>query len=110
MSVSSNIRKESTESNAAQMMHSTMGTHPDLAQLNDKDLTNELPSKQNAEGTLDTVADDVAATDELVSETDAQTGPSQAEIDENTRASWGQAPAEGTYVDDADWNTNTEGK
>ena len=29
MSVSSNSRKESTESNAAQQMHSTMGIHPD---------------------------------------------------------------------------------
>ena len=110
MSVSSNIRKESTESNAAQQMHSTMGTHPDLAQLNDKDLTNELPSKLNAEGTIDTVADEVKSADELVAETDNSTGPSQAEIDENTRASWGQAPAEGTHVTDADWNTSTEEK
>ena len=107
MSVSSNIRKESTESNAAQMMHSPMGTHPDLAQLNDRDLTNELPSKQNAEGALDTVADDVETADEMVSEADGS--PSQAEIDENTRASWGQAPAEPTHVADADWNRNTEG-
>ncbi|MBO0938925.1 hypothetical protein J2I47_20400 [Fibrella sp. HMF5335] len=109
MSVSSNIRKESTESNAAQMMHSTMGTHPDLAQLNDKDLTNELPSKLNSEGVADSVADDVESADEMVAETDAN-GPSQAEIDENTRASWGQAPVEGTHVQDADWNTSTEEK
>ena len=45
MSVSSNSRKESTESNAAQQMHSTMGIHPDLAQLNDKNLDNDLPSR-----------------------------------------------------------------
>ena len=45
MSVSSNSRKESTESNAAQQMHSTMGVHPDLAQLNDKNLDNDLPSR-----------------------------------------------------------------
>ncbi|MBO0932127.1 hypothetical protein [Fibrella aquatilis] len=107
MSVSSNIRKESTESNAAQQMHSTMGTHPDLAQLNDKDLTNELPSKLNSEGVNDSVADDVESADELVAETD-DNGPSQADIDENTRASWGQAPAEATHVEDADWNTSTE--
>ena len=108
MSVSSNIRKESTESNAAQQMHSTMGMHPDLAQLNDKDLTNDLPSKLNEEGAGSTVAEDVESADELVAEADDS--PSQAEIDENTRASWGQAPAEGTHVADADWNTSTEEK
>ena len=45
MSVSSNSRKESTESYAAQQMHSTMGIAPELAQLNDKNLDNELPSR-----------------------------------------------------------------
>jgi hypothetical protein len=110
MSVSSNIRKESTESNAAQQMHSPMGIHPDLAQLNDIGLSNDLPSKLNEEGASKTVADDVESADELVAETDDQTGPSQADIDENTRASWGQAPAEGTHVQDADWNTSTEEK
>lgn len=108
MSVSSNIRRESTESHAAQQMHSTLG--PEIGQLSDTNLTSELPSKQNAEGTLDTVADEVESADELVAETDDKTGPSQAEIDENTRASWGQAPIEGTHVADADWNTSTEEK
>jgi len=45
MSISSNSRKESTESYAAQQMHSTMGIAPELAQLNDKNLDNELPSR-----------------------------------------------------------------
>ncbi len=45
MSVSSNSRKESTESNAAQQMHNTMGIHPALGQLNDQNLVNDLPSR-----------------------------------------------------------------
>lgn len=45
MSVSSNSRKESTESYAAQQMHNTMGIAPELAQLNDKNLDNEMPSR-----------------------------------------------------------------
>ena len=45
MSVSSKSRKESTESNAAQQMHNTMGIHPDLGQLNDQNLVNDLPSR-----------------------------------------------------------------
>ncbi len=59
MSVSSNSRKESTESNAAQQMHNTMGIHPDLGQLNDQNLVNDLPS--NVAGSNDTdVPGDVA--------------------------------------------------
>lgn len=63
MSVSSNSRKESTESNAAQQMHSTMGIHPDLAQLNDKNLDNDLPSRvadsSDLDGPNDTVSDEL---------------------------------------------------
>ncbi len=98
MSVSSNIRRETTESHAAQQMHSTLGPDIEVGQLSNTNLTGQLPSELNAEGTVDTVAEEVESADELVAETDDQTGPSQAEIDENTRASWGQAPAEGTPV------------
>lgn len=111
MSVSSNIRKESTESNAAQQMHSPMGLHPELSQLNDKSLDNELPSRLNDEANDTTVAEDVAEVQNTIAETD---GPSQADIDENTRASWGQAPiadqttVRPTHVEDADWNRSTQ--
>jgi hypothetical protein len=105
MSVSSNIRKESTESNAAQQMHSTMGVHPELAQLNDKNLENELPSRQLS--TTDTdFTDDLT---DIQANAAEQDGPSQADIDENTRASWGQNPADQqVHVNDADWNKSTE--
>ena len=112
MSVSSNIRKESTESNAAQQMHSPMGMHPELAQLNDKSLDNELPSRLNDEANTTTVAEDVADIQDTIAESD-DAGPSQADIDENTRASWGQAPVTDqtvrtTHVEDADWNRSTQ--
>ncbi|WP_020595365.1 hypothetical protein [Spirosoma panaciterrae] len=89
MSVSSNSRKESTESFAAQAMHSTMGTPPALAQLNDKNLDNELPSR--VAGSSDTdVPGDVAEAEALAAETDDTI--STAEIEESKRASWGQPP------------------
>lgn len=79
MSVSSNSRKESTESNAAQQMHNTMGIHPALGQLNDQNLVNDLPS--NVADSRDTdVPGDVAEAevdaaigddDEVVADTDA---------------------------------------
>lgn len=92
MSVSSNSRKESTESNAAQQMHSTMGIHPDLAQLNDKSLENDLPSR--VAGSSDTdVPGDVAQADATAEDGEAdRPGMSQADINEAKRASWGQSP------------------
>ena len=92
MSVSSNIRKESTESHAAQQMHSTMGNSPDggMAQLNDKNLDNELPSRLNDRADGTTVAEDVEAIDEVVAENDDTTQP--------------------VHVADADWNRSTEEK
>ena len=88
MSVSSNIRKESTESHAAQQMHSTMGTDPNVAQLNDKNLDNELPSRLNDRANDTTVAEDVDAIDEVIAENDDAIQP--------------------THVADADWNRSTE--
>ena len=91
MSVSSNSRKESTESNAAQAMHSPMGLHPEqgLAQLNDKGLENELPSR--VAGSSDTdVPGDVNAADDTVAEANDASGMGDADIEESKRASWGQ--------------------
>jgi hypothetical protein len=107
MSVSSNIRKESTESNAAQQMRSTMGQHPELAQLNDKQLDSELTSRRAAINDTD-FTDDLTDTQATAAEGETD-GPSQADIDEHTRASWGQASASPqVHVDDADWNRSTE--
>lgn len=93
MSVSSNIRKESTESHAAQQMHSTMGTDPNVGQLNDKNLDNELPSRLNDQANGTTVADDVEAIDEMIAE------------DDDTQPSADTKP---THVADADWNRSTQ--
>jgi len=86
MSVSSNSRKESTESNAAQQMHSTMGIHPDLAQLNDTNMVNDLPSRVASDSDTD-VPGDVAEATSL-----ADDDMSDEAIDESKRASWGQPP------------------
>ncbi|RZM22834.1 MAG: hypothetical protein EOO88_28170 [Pedobacter sp.] len=88
MSVSSNIRKESTESHAAQQMHSTMGTDPNVGQLNDKNLDNELPSRLNDQANGTSVAEDVEEIDDVIAETDDANQP--------------------THVADADWNRSTE--
>jgi len=131
MSVSSNSRKESTESYAAQQMHSTMGIAPELGQLNDKNLDNELPSR--VAGSSDTdVPGDVAEAESLVAENDDQKEISSEDIEESKRASWGQPPLPGdaeeattdednpmtayqqpeaadeaVTVADADWNRST---
>lgn len=88
MSVSSNIRKESTESHAAQQMHSTMGTDPNVGQLNDKNLDNELPSRLNDQANGTSVAEDVEEIDEVIAEADEANQP--------------------VHVADADWNRSTE--
>lgn len=88
MSISSKSRKESTESFAAQAMHSTMGILPELAQLNDKNLDNELPSRVVSSRDTDTPAD-AAKAEEILVETE---GASDADIEEAKRASWGQPP------------------
>lgn len=88
MSVSSNIRKESTESHAAQQMHSTMGADPNLSQLNDKDMDNELPSRLNDRANGTTVAEDVEEVKDEIAETDDEIKPA--------------------HVADADWNRSTK--
>ncbi len=95
MSVSSNIRKESTESHAAQQMHSTMGNDPNggLSQLNDKNLDNELPSRLNDQANNTSVAEDMEAIDEMLA-TEDDDQPTAA-----TRP---------THVADADWNRSTQ--
>lgn len=123
MSLSSKSRKESTESNAAQQMHSTMGIHPDLAQLNDKNLDNELPSRVADSRDVD-VPGDVADNERLVAETNddpnnvdsvkQSTLPIDAEDastdEDNPMIAYQQPDAstnESTKVADADWNRNT---
>lgn len=123
MSVSSNSRKENTESNAAQQMHSTMGIHPELAQLNDKNLENDLPSRVADSDNVD-VPGDAADAKTLAAETDDDTSgrvsvtrsslPADAEdasTDEDNPMIAYRQPAdsltESDRVADADWNTST---
>ena len=117
MSVSSNSRKESTESNAAQQMHSTMGIHPDLAQLNDKNLDNELPSRVAGSSDVD-VPGDIADAERLAADSDSDvanrtTLPIDAEdasTDEDNPMTAYQQPGDETTgkVADADWNRSSE--
>ena len=108
MSVSSNSRKESTESYAAQRMGNTMGIPPELAQLNDKNLDNDLPSRVASSNDAD-VPEDYIDTQATAAEPDKATGISGEEIEESKRASWGQPPLseEDKNTDKADWNTST---
>jgi len=108
MSVSSNSRKESTESYAAQGMHNTMGIPPELAQLNDKNLDNDLPSRVADSSDVD-VPEDYVNTQATAADPDQATGISGEEIEESKRASWGQPPLseEDTDTANADWNTST---
>lgn len=108
MSVSSNSRKESTESYAAQAMGNTMGIPPALAQLNDKNLDNDLPSRV-AESSDTNVPEDFTNAQAVAADPDKATGVSDEEIEESKRASWGQPPVseEDTSTENADWNTST---
>ena len=106
MSVSSNSRKESTESYAAQAMHNTMGIPPELAQLNDKNLDNELPSRVANSNDTD-VPGDVTEAESLVAETD-DSNMTGDEIEESKRASWGQPPVS-SDASSADYTSTPEG-
>ena len=106
MSVSSKSRKESTESYAAQAMHNTMGILPELAQLNDKNLDNELPSRVADSNDTD-VPGDVTEADATVAEADDANGITGADIEESKRASWGQPPVGDDAGTNGDWNTST---
>ncbi|MVM41783.1 hypothetical protein GO730_35765 [Spirosoma sp. HMF3257] len=105
MSVSSNSRKESTESFAAQAMHNTMGIPPALAQLNDKNLDNELPSRVAASNDTD-VPGDVTEADAIAAEADDENGITNEDIEESKRASWGQPPVN-SEEGNPDWATST---
>nr|WP_293834317.1 hypothetical protein [uncultured Arsenicibacter sp.] len=100
MSVSSNQRKESTDSYASQAMHSPMGLAPELSQLSDRQLENELPSKRADSNDTDVPGDYVEAKSLAVENDDATT---EADIEEAKRASWGQPPidAENATIDPA---------
>lgn len=100
MSLTRKLHTETTESHAAQQMHSTMGLDPNLSQLNDKQLDNELTSRRadsaDADGLLT-----VDESDQVIGETnDNATDTAQGdlktletEIDESRSASWGQPSA-----------------
>ncbi|SOD98695.1 hypothetical protein [Spirosoma fluviale] len=112
MSVSSNSRKESTESYAAQRMHNTMGIPPELAQLNDKNLDNDLPSRVADSSDVD-VPGDVADATATAAVADGNDDTLGQEIEESKRASWGQAPLstdDDVEITNADWNTSTDGE
>lgn len=93
MSLTRKLHTETTESHAAQQMHSTMGLDPNLSQLNDKNLDNELTSRRadsnDADGLLK-----VDESDKILGEAGAQ-GPDdlEAQIDEARSASWGKPTA-----------------
>ncbi|QMW00147.1 hypothetical protein [Spirosoma foliorum] len=105
MSVSSKSRKESTESFAAQAMHNTMGIPPALAQLNDKNLDNDLPSRVASSNDTD-VPGDVSEADAIAAEADQEKGITNADIEESKRASWGQPPVN-SEESNPDWTTST---
>ncbi|RYF62439.1 MAG: hypothetical protein EOO39_30310 [Cytophagaceae bacterium] len=101
MSVSSNSRKESTESYAAQQMHNTMGIAPELAQLNDKNLDNDLPSRVADSNDTD-VPGDYQQAEVLAAEgDDAEAKGESASVVDSSNSM-------GHKVADADWNTTTE--
>lgn len=110
MSVSSNSRKGSSESNASKQMHSTMGIHPELglSQLNDQNLGQDLPSKAADNNDLD-VPENLTVIKDTIAEQDDNNGMTNQEIEESRRASWGQPPlpadAEDASVDQNDATT-----
>ncbi len=120
MSVSSNAHNESTESNAAPQMHSTMGIHPDLVHLNDKNLENDLPSRVAASNDSDVPQSDTLAayangeknTSGLAVQPQLPADAEDASTDEdNPMTAYHRKPAdsmtEGDKVANADWNRNT---
>ncbi len=99
MSLTRKLHQESTESHAAQQMHSTMGTDPALSQLYDRDLRDELTSKRSDDTDTD-VPGDYEATE---AKADA-TVTAQHETDEPMPRS----DEASRRVADADWNRSTE--
>ncbi len=102
MSLTRKLHTESTESHAAQQMHSTQGLDPNqgLTQLNDKNMENDLTSRRadsaDADGLLKVDESDAVLGEAQQSAEDlAHNGPAnlEADIDENRSASWGQPSA-----------------
>ena len=117
MSVSSNIRKESTESHAARQMHSTMGNSPDggIGQLNDRSLDNELPSRLNDRANNSSVAEDVEAINEVIAENDDAAQPAAVSdadqpvaLPDADKVDPVTGESRSTHVADADWNQSTK--
>lgn len=102
MSLTRKLHTESTESHAAQQMHSTQGLEPNqgLTQLNDKNMENDLTSRRADSGDKDGLLK-VDESDTILGETNdnATTHPHtvpptlEADIDEARSASWGQPSA-----------------
>ena len=100
MSLTRKLHTETTESHAAQQMHSTMGLDPNLSQLNDKSIENDLTSRRADSADQDGLLK-VDESDEVLGETEENTtdtahnGPAnlEADIDEARSASWGQPSA-----------------
>ena len=131
MSLSSESRKESTESYASQARGNVMGVPPALGQLYDRQLENENMSRKAYSDDVD-ATDDYEDAKEMAAENNNDDVQSEAEIEEAKRASWGQPPADAEVatiddsqpmtayqpepgpgedvnkVHDADWNRSTE--
>jgi hypothetical protein len=94
MSLSSKLRKENDESFASKQRQSTQGLAPDqgLTQLNDIQRDNDLVSRQMQ--TNDTnFADNYEDIKIMAADSNNEdNSPSDAEIEESKRASWGQPP------------------
>lgn len=95
MSLTRKLHTETTESHAAQQMHT--GVDPNLGQLSDRQLDNELTSHRadsNDEGGLlkvdesDTILGET--NDNATQHTHIVPPTLEADIDENRSASWGQ--------------------
>jgi hypothetical protein len=93
MSLSSKLRKENDESFASKQRQSTQGLAPEqgLTQLNDIQRDNDLPSRQMQVNDTN-FADNYEDIERLAADTDKNEGPSNEEIEESKRASWGQPP------------------
>ncbi|WP_266368838.1 hypothetical protein [Tellurirhabdus rosea] len=57
MSITRKLHKQSRESYASRAMHNTMGVLPELGQMYDRTLSNELISRRTHENELDVPAD-----------------------------------------------------
>lgn len=100
MSLTRKLHTETTQSHAAQQMHSTMGLDPNLSQLNDRQLDNELTSRRADSADQDGLlkpdeSDEVLGEAEAFAENQADPAADQRnkDIEESRSASWGQPSA-----------------